>query len=127
MMIDVVAAVLIDHDGKVLIARRKEGKKLGGYWEFPGGKVEKGETPETSLIRELQEEMNIDIEVLKYIGENTHRYDGDVDIRLLAYHSRIVRGQIRLMDHDKVMWVNVDKLLNHKLAPADIPIVDLLL
>ncbi|MFZ5967408.1 MAG: (deoxy)nucleoside triphosphate pyrophosphohydrolase [Bacillota bacterium] len=125
-MIDVVAAILLNKEGQVLIARRKRGKALEGYWEFPGGKVEKGESPEQSLTRELKEEMNIDIEVTEYVGENIHSYEIGV-IRLLAFKGKIVRGDISLIDHDEYTWVDIDKLLDFKLAPADIPIVELLI
>ncbi|MBF8984096.1 (deoxy)nucleoside triphosphate pyrophosphohydrolase [Lutibacter sp. B2] len=124
-MIDVVAAILQNHKGEILIARRKKGKVLEGYWEFPGGKIEKGESSEQSLVRELKEEMNIEIEVSEYVGENIHRYENQT-IRLLAFKGEIVSGEIELVDHDKYVWVDLYELRKFELAPADIPIVALL-
>jgi len=126
-MVDVVAAILQNDKGELLIARRRKGKYLEGYWEFPGGKVEEGEKPEEGLIRELQEEMNIKIEVNEYIGENIHKYVGRDKIRLLAFKARIIQGDIKLVDHDQYMWIEAHKIEKMKLAPADIPLVPFLL
>ncbi len=125
MMIDVVAAILENQKGQVLIAKRKKGKKLGGYWEFPGGKIEKGESPEKSLIRELKEEMNLEIEVGNFVGENIHYYD-EVAIRLLAYKGKITGGDIKLVDHEECAWVDLQDLREVELAPADVPFVEML-
>lgn len=125
-MIDVVAAILENKNGELLIAKRKKGKKLAGYWEFPGGKVEKGETPRQTLVRELNEEMNIEIETGEFIGENIHHYDPESTIRLLAYKGIITKGEIELMDHEQYRWVNIKDLKNIRLAPADISFAALL-
>lgn len=124
-MIDVVAAILENQKGQVLIARRKKGKNLAGYWEFPGGKIEKGETPEQCMIRELNEEMNIQIETGDYVGENIHRYNEGA-VRLLAYKGKISGGAIQLTDHDEYAWVELQELKKVKLAPADVPFIQLL-
>ena len=123
-MIDVVAAILENQKGEVLIAKRKKGK-LAGYWEFPGGKIEKGESPEQSLIRELNEEMNLEIEIGDYVGENVHFYD-EVAIRLLAFKGKISGGNIKLADHEEYAWIDLDDLKKVNLAPADVPLVSLL-
>ncbi|NLM45495.1 MAG: (deoxy)nucleoside triphosphate pyrophosphohydrolase [Firmicutes bacterium] len=125
-MIDVVAAVIENEEGKVLVAKRKPGMKLAGYWEFPGGKVKENEAPEEGLRRELREEMNVEIEVGEYIGENVHRY-GDFTIRLLAYRARIAWGKIELTDHDEYRWLEAGELVKIKMAPADVPLVQLLI
>ncbi|MCR3921848.1 MAG: (deoxy)nucleoside triphosphate pyrophosphohydrolase [Firmicutes bacterium] len=124
-MIDVAAAILENSKGQVLIAKRKQGKKLAGYWEFPGGKIENGETPQQCLIRELQEEMNIEIEIGDYVGENIHFYDAG-PIRLLAFKGKITGGEIKLVDHDEYVWIDLYLLKKIQLAPADIPFVYLL-
>jgi 8-oxo-dGTP diphosphatase len=124
-MIDVVAAILENQNGEVLIARRKKGKKLAGYWEFPGGKIEKGESPEQCLIRELNEEIKIEIEVTEYVGENIHCYDEGA-IRLLAFKGKITGGDIKLADHEEYVWIDLHDLKKVKLAPADIPFIELL-
>ncbi|MEG2458074.1 MAG: (deoxy)nucleoside triphosphate pyrophosphohydrolase, partial [Bacilli bacterium] len=98
-MINVVAGIL-KKDNKILIARKKEGKSLAGYWEFPGGKIEDGETPQESLIRELMEEMNINIKVNEYVGESIYDY-GNIVISLKGYLAEILDGEITLTDHDK--------------------------
>lgn len=124
-MIKVVAGIL-KKDNKILIARKKEGKSLAGYWEFPGGKIEDGETPQESLIRELMEEMNINIKVNEYVGESIYDY-GNIVISLKGYLAEILDGEITLTDHDKYEWVTLDEVCTYKLAPADIPLVENLL
>ena len=122
-MIKVVAAILQKED-KILIARKKEGKPLAGYFEFPGGKIEKGETPEESLARELMEEMNIKIDVKEYVGESIYDYGNGKVISLLGYISEIIDGEIKLSDHDRYEWVTLEEINNYKIAPADIPLID---
>lgn len=124
-MINVVAGIL-KKDNKILIARKKEGKSLAGYWEFPGGKIEAGETPEESLVRELMEEMRIKVKVNEYVGESIYDY-GNIVISLKGYLAEILDGQIVLTDHDKYEWVRLDEVSSYKLAPADIPLVEKLI
>ena len=122
-IIKVVAAILQKED-KILIARKKQGKPLAGYFEFPGGKIEEGETPEESLIRELMEEMNIKIAVKEYIGEIIYDYGNDKVISLLGYTAKIIDGEIKLSDHDIYEWVTLEQINNYKIAPADIPLIN---
>ena len=122
-IIKVVAAILQKED-KILIARKKEGKPLAGYFEFPGGKIEKGETPEESLARELMEEMNIKIDVKEYVGESIYDYGNGKVISLLGYISEIIDGEIKLSDHDRYEWVTLEEINNYKIAPADIPLIE---
>ncbi len=117
---------LENEKGQVLIAKGKKGKKLAGYWEFPGGKIEKRESTEQSLIRELKEEMNLEIEVGNFVGENIHFYD-EGTIRLLAYKGKIIGGNIKLADHEECAWVDLQGLRKVELAPADIPFVEMLM
>ncbi|MEI7028246.1 (deoxy)nucleoside triphosphate pyrophosphohydrolase [Paenibacillus sp. y28] len=125
-MIEVAAAVIENIDGAILIARRKPGKAQEGLWEFPGGKIEPGESHEACLIRELMEEMNIAIRPYTYLGVNDHRYDS-VHIRLFAYKAVYMHGNLMLKDHDASVWVQARDLLQYNLAPADIPFVEKLL
>ncbi|TCO77431.1 8-oxo-dGTP diphosphatase MutT [Marinisporobacter balticus] len=118
-MIDVVAAIIINEQQQILIAKRKEEKMLGGYWEFPGGKIESGETAEESLIRELMEEMHIDIKIYKYFGENIYTYERET-IKLIGYIAEIVKGKIILTDHSDYKWVKKQELTKYNMAPADI-------
>ncbi|SFS82264.1 8-oxo-dGTP diphosphatase [Paenibacillus sp. 453mf] len=122
-MIEVAAAIIEETDGRMLIARRREGKSQAGLWEFPGGKIEVGESPELCLIRELQEEMNIKIEPYAFFAVNEHTYD-TVTIRLIAYKARILGGTIQLSDHEEYKWVQAAELTQYQFAPADIPFVE---
>ncbi|HSQ33794.1 MAG TPA: (deoxy)nucleoside triphosphate pyrophosphohydrolase, partial [Peptostreptococcaceae bacterium] len=117
-MIEVVAAIIINNEDKILIAKRKSSLKFGGLWEFPGGKVEKGEAYEDTAIRELKEEMHIDIKVVKYFGETVSN-DKDKGIKLIGFKCTIIKGDIILTDHDEYKWVSKDELINYELTPAD--------
>ncbi len=121
-MINVVAAI-ITQDNKVFCARRKNKLHLAGYWEFPGGKVEKGETHQQSLIRELLEELNITVDVGTHIGQSTHQYDSKL-IRLHAYLCNWLSGDLALNEHDKYCWLTLDESKNLKWAPADIALIN---
>jgi len=120
--IDVVAAILIDND-KVLIAQRADNDPLASYWEFPGGKIEEEESPEQSLIREMQEEFCINIEVREFFGSSTFKYDKGT-IRLLAYICSWTGGVIRSTVHRDYAWVEISELDQYNFAPADRPLVD---
>ncbi|HEY7776821.1 MAG TPA: NUDIX domain-containing protein, partial [Kineobactrum sp.] len=121
--IDVTAALIVK-DGRILAARRAPGKHLEGYWEFPGGKLEKNETPESCLERELTEEFSISSRIGAYIGESVYDY-GDKVVRLLGYEVEHTAGDFELVDHDEIHWLEIDQLANVKWAPADIPLVEL--
>ncbi|WP_227421742.1 8-oxo-dGTP diphosphatase MutT [Pacificispira spongiicola] len=120
----VVAVALIDADGRVLIAKRPEGKKLGGLWEFPGGKVDPGETPEHALIRELQEELGIDTRTscLAPIGFASHAYD-DFHLLMPLYVCRVWQGTPSSMEGQELAWVRPNRLGDYPMPPADIPLV----
>lgn len=122
-MIQVGAAIIEDAQGRVLIARRKEGKAQAGLWEFPGGKVEEGESVPDCLVRELHEEMHIEIEPKEHFGVNDHQY-GDKHIRLIAYKALYKGGEITLVDHDDYKWASREELKAYPFAPADIPFVE---
>lgn len=124
-MIEVAAAIIEDGAGRILIARRASGKSQAGMWEFPGGKLEPGESPEACLRRELLEEMGIAIEPYAYFGVNEHDY-GAVTIRLIAYRARFVSGEIVLTDHDEYRWVSAAELGEYRFAPADVPFLAML-
>jgi 8-oxo-dGTP diphosphatase len=120
-MIDVTAAILIKDD-KVFIAKRKPGGKLPDKWEFPGGKVESGESPRECLQREMQEEFGIDIRVGRFLGESVYHYPHGT-IRLLAYQAAWRGGDLSLKDHAEYAWVKCDRLEGFDFAPADLPFV----
>ena len=121
-MVEVTAAILFK-DNKLLIAKRKSTDKLPNKWEFPGGKVEDGETPEYCLKREMKEEFEIDVSVGKFLGESIYHYDHGT-IKLLAYRTFWKDGTIFLKAHDDYQWVSLDQLRDYDFAPADIPFVE---
>jgi len=122
-MIEVAAAIIENEQGQILIARRTKGKSQEGLWEFPGGKLEEGESAEACLRRELMEEMKIEIEPYACFGVNEHDY-GTARIRLTAYRAVFVQGAIRLTDHDAYRWVERSELDRFAFAPADVPFVE---
>lgn len=118
----VAAAIIISH-GKVLIAQRAQGLRLAGKWEFPGGKVEPGETPEECLKREIREELGIEIAVDGFFGESVYHYDIG-PIRLLAYKASWTGGDLRLTEHEQIKWVKPEKLDDYDFSPADLPFIE---
>ena len=122
-MIKVTAAIIVENN-KVLIAKRKPTAKIPNLWEFPGGKLEEGETPEQCLQRELQEEFEIDVEVGEHLGTNVHKYDFGT-IELMAYWTRVFNIVFKLKDHSEVAWVEAKDLSSYEFAPADLPFVNM--
>lgn len=120
--IDVVAAV-IKKDNKFMIARRAKEKDLAGFWEYPGGKIEQGESDDESLKRELKEEFGIDSYVKTYLTSSFYRYE-KFNINLKAYLVEHISGDFALKDHDKIEWITIQNFEEYKFAPADIPIND---
>ncbi len=118
-----VTAAIIEKNGLILAAKRKQGLHLAGYWEFPGGKLEDGEEPEKCLQRELQEEFGIQSTVTAYLGESIFNYD-EKSIRLLGYLTEHTGGEFTLTEHDEIRWLLPSELRNIQWAPADIPLVD---
>lgn len=121
-MIQVTAAIFRDQ-GRVLICRRKPGIRHAGKWEFPGGKIEEGESPEFCLVREMKEEFNISVSVGSFFAENIFQY-GRGPVHLLAFHVKWLSGDMQPRDHDQLKWVNPLVLGEYDLLPADIPFAD---
>ncbi|ATW04272.1 (deoxy)nucleoside triphosphate pyrophosphohydrolase [Sphingorhabdus sp. YGSMI21] len=120
----VVAAALVDRNGRILVQKRPEGKPMAGLWEFPGGKVERGETPETALVRELKEELGIDVdeadlEPVAFASEAL----GDRHLILLLYKSRTWAGDVRNAESQDVQWLEIDVIRELPMPPADGPLV----
>lgn len=124
-MIDVVCAVIENTEGRFLACRRPPGKLLGGLWEFPGGKVENGETPEAALIREIREELAIDVAVHDALPPVVWHYDY-ASIRLLPYRCTITRGRPHPHEHDRLCWCAPADFSTLDWAPADQPVLDTL-
>ncbi|WP_455158480.1 (deoxy)nucleoside triphosphate pyrophosphohydrolase [Streptococcus sp.] len=124
-IINVVAAA-IEQDGKIFCAQRPEGKSLGGFWEFPGGKLEIGESPEQALIREIKEELNSEIEIVSYINEASYDYNfGTVVMK--TYHAKLISGNLELLEHQNSTWLAPNELGTLNWAPVDRPAVELLI
>jgi 8-oxo-dGTP diphosphatase len=125
MEIVLVAAVaLVDLDGRVLVSRRPEGKQLAGLWEFPGGKVEPRERPETALIRELKEELGIDVSeaCLAPLTFASHSYE-DFHLLMPLYVCRRWKGFVTALEGQDLAWVKPVKLRDYPMPPADLPLI----
>jgi 8-oxo-dGTP diphosphatase len=120
----VVAAALIDADGRVLLAERPAGKSMAGLWEFPGGKVEPGEKPETSLIRELREELGITVkeECLAPFAFASHAYE-KFHLLMPLYLCRRWEGIVQPQEAQRIVWVRPRDMANYPVPPADVPLV----
>jgi 8-oxo-dGTP diphosphatase len=120
----VVACALVDGDGRVLLCQRPQGKSLAGFWEFPGGKVETGETPEAALIRELKEELDIAVKdaCLAPFVFASHAYP-EFHLLMPLYLCRRWEGFVTALEHPALAWVRPDRLGDYAMPPADRPLV----
>lgn len=128
MRIVLVSAVaLIDADGRVLLAQRPEGKPMAGLWEFPGGKVEAGETPEAALIRELHEELGIETwdSCLAPLTFASHSYE-DFHLLMPLFACRRWQGQVQPREGQALKWVRAQALKDYPMPPADLPLIPIL-
>ena len=123
----VAAVALFDVDGRVLIAQRPEGKSMAGLWEFPGGKVEEGETPEAALIRELREELAVDTveSCLAPFTFASHAYD-DFHLLMPLFVCRKWQGRVTPMENQQIKWVMPMRLGDYPMPPADKPLIAML-
>lgn len=120
----VSAVALLDADNRVLLAQRPEGKSMAGLWEFPGGKVESGETPEAALIREMNEELGIDTHesCLAPIGFASHAYD-DFHLLMPLFVCRKWKGTPEAREGQTLTWVRPNALRDYPMPPADVPLI----
>lgn len=120
----VAAAALIDTDGRVLIAQRPAHKSMPGLWEFPGGKLELGESPEYALMRELEEELGIETRPTCYwpVGCASHAYD-TFHLLMPLFACRTWQGQVQAHEHQALKWVPPKQLYNYPMPPADLPLI----
>ncbi len=123
----VVAVALVDADGRVLLAERPQGKSMAGLWEFPGGKVRNGETPEEALIRELKEELGIDVaeSCLAPLTFASHRYES-FHLLMPLYACRRWTGIVTPHEAQRLAWVRPPRLGDYPMPPADKPLVAML-
>ena len=128
-VVEVVAALLVDEDAgwppsasaRVLLGRRAPGQKFAGSWEFPGGKLEPGETHEAALHRELSEEFGIEADVGVFVAESVWDYGGGA-VRIRAHWARIRSGTLQPTVHDEIVWTSFEEALGYALLPADVPL-----
>lgn len=121
-----VTAAVLEKEGRILIARRKRGDRMADKWEFPGGKLEAGETPEDCLQREMREEFGIDVAVGPFVGRSLHAYPhGEID--LMAYRVTHLSGDFQLHDHEEILWVSPADLESYDFSAADVPIAGMLM
>jgi 8-oxo-dGTP diphosphatase len=126
-ILTVVAVALLDADGRILLAQRPEGKTLAGLWEFPGGKLEPGETPEAALVRELHEELGVDIRTscLAPLTFASYSYEA-FHLLMPLYVCRQWRGKLTAREGQKLAWVRAARLRDYPMPPADEPLIPIL-
>jgi 8-oxo-dGTP diphosphatase len=123
----VVAAALVRHDGRILLQRRPEGRSMAGLWEFPGGKIEDGETPEEALVRELSEELAVEIDAANLMPACfASAHIGDRPLLLLLYVCKKWSGEPVAVESPELGWYSIDEMANLAMPPADIPLIELL-
>ena len=120
--IDVVGAVIVK-DGAVLCARRGPGGEMAGMWEFPGGKIEPGETPQEALVREIGEELRCVVTVGEQVAHTVHEYGFGI-VALTTFSCELVSGDLQLTEHAELRWLAPDALFSLEWAPADVPAVE---
>ena len=121
-MIKVTCALIINKEERILVAQRSNNMNLPLKWEFPGGKIEANETPEACLIREIKEELNISVKIIKGLPTNIHVYP-NITIELMPFICNHVKGDIILKEHADFKWLHKNELLALDWADADVPIV----
>lgn len=122
----IVTAALLCSEGKYLLCQRGENARLALKWEFPGGKLEAGETLEECLVREVQEELCLSIKVIRHFCDVTHQYATD-KILLKIYFAKIISGKMKLTVHNAAEWVAAERLVDYDLLPADVEIAEKLI
>lgn len=125
---EVVCALIENNTGKVLCCKRGPGRALAGKWEFPGGKVEKNETHEETIVREIKEELKVEIIPNEYIGSSTYEYHhiepfDDFSITLYAYKCKLIYGKITLTEHTDFKWTTMKEMQSMNFAQADKPFI----
>lgn len=125
-MINVVGAIIRNKDGKILIAKRNLQKSQGGLWEFPGGKIEEGESKEEAIVREIKEELSMDISCDSLFDEHSFEYT-DKTINLIVLNCTMIGESYEVLEHEDVKWVSENDMKNFEFAPADVYFVEKLI
>ena len=123
----VVAVALVDSDGRILLARRPAGREMAGLWEFPGGKMHDGESPEAALARELNEELGIDVSAscLAPFTFASHEYE-TFHLLMPLYVCRKWEGMVRPLEGQELTWVRPEQMADYRMPPADVPLIAML-
>lgn len=121
--VKVVAAIIENEDNEILCALRSPQMSLPNMWEFPGGKVEEGESLQTAIEREIKEELKCDVKALDVFNDNTHEYDTFI-INLICIKCKLISGTPSAYEHSKLIWLKRENLDSLKWAPADVPAVN---
>ena len=120
-------AIIFNDDGQILIGQRPEGKDLAGLWEFPGGKLEYGETVEQCIMREIKEELNVDCEVQDFLLDVVKGYKHGV-FKLSVFKARIKNEKkLKALEHQAIKWVGINELNDYEFPPADVEIIEFLI
>ena len=122
-MVDVVGAFIYNNKNEIMICQRPINKKRALLWEFPGGKVEKGETKIEALIRECKEELDVTLDVEEEIFKVHHKYP-DIDITLTLFKSKIASGEVKMIEHNDIKWIKKTEFNSYQFCPADKDIID---
>ena len=121
-VIEVGCAVIFNKNGQILIARRKAGSYYGGWWEFPGGKIETGETMEQCLVREVREELGLEIRPLALLRKTSHTYP-EREVLLHFYRCDLISGTPACIECDDFRWIEPKEFCQFQMLPADVPII----
>ncbi len=121
-----IAVAILQKEGKVLIGQRPEGNDLAGYWEFPGGKCEEGETPEQCVVRECQEELHVTVGYLALLDTLEYTYPQKT-VRLHFFTGQILQGEAQRVVHRQLLWVDIQKLGQYAFCPANAPVIQRLM
>ncbi len=119
-----VTCAIIFRNGEILAARRGEGMDQAGLWEFPGGKVMDGEGDEACLVREIREELSLEVQPIRRLGENAHTVEGGLQILLIPFLCELTGGSLEPSEHSECRWCDAQSLTDLNWCPADMPIVE---